>query len=847
MKHQAVSALSLFTNPATMIRFLFHQSPVVWLGVGAAVLFGSVFLFRRTLGFVRLGVVAGLLAGLGYGGSRLTGIVALWQHRMRHQTTSLGFGLPGGQSVAPTLNLNRINPLTTMPPQTLAFGLVAAVVLVIGWTLHRVLTPRTKARLFGSWDSADPGGVPKRKRKGEFELPGVEIGVNKETGKPIWVDYLDRFTHMLVVGVTGTGKTTRILAKMVYQDLWHIARGVPMDVIVMDPDAGLAEKAIQMADRLRIPRMIIDLRSEGGFESNVSFTPFAGGSLSDEIDNVRAVLREQMGEQIGSEFFKNTQDDLVRMVIQVQLPLWPQTDFIGFAELATDLRHFRSICLMVQNHASTTGPKRNAKGEEVDPVDQEWIHEMPDIEERFDRLDEHRKRIVLTAARGFVSETRTEKLTENFQTVTRGLKSVLGDLSNNEVIRRALGTGALPVLDFKQFLQNTKERGRLIAIVTGNRDVGKLFGKLFLVNLKLYALNRPGNEWTRRPVYVYTDEFRHYATNALSEMFLQGRKTRVSMTDAIQARSHLKLHSNMDFLDNVEGNSRNRIYFPGMAEADAKHLEVALGTVTTARETRSTNEAGLFSSRTLDPRVSTSEQVQPRFRMEDLLYGLEADEAVYAMTTGNKKQKPIVGKTSEADEWARKRREFREAIRHVERAQKAKEAESKQDKPSAPHAEPVPTREERDDSTAAAALIQQDRPTVSVAAAVAEDGPETAAKVEAAKFGMVNVFHTPPKWTTGDEAQKNAKEVSEPNEETMAGGSASDGESGLDVVRTSLRKRANEEEPTVSLRSQSQQKKQCPSCHQDTFELTEDRKKWCCTKCGFDRKNRSYSETPGGD
>ncbi|MHB1685394.1 MAG: type IV secretory system conjugative DNA transfer family protein [Bacilli bacterium] len=829
MKHHAVSGLSLFTNPATMIRFLFHQSPIVWIAIGAVVLVGSIFLARRTLGLVRLAVMAGLLAGLGYGGVRLTGIVAVWQHRMRHQTTSLGFfpTMPGGQSVAPTLNLNRINPLTTMPPQQLAFGLVAAAVILIVWLLHRSLTPQAKARLLGSWDSVDTGGVPKRKRKGSYELPGVELGVNKATGKAIWVDYLDRFTHTLVVGVTGTGKTSRILMKAIYQDLWHIGRGVPMDVLVVEPEGGLSKKTIQMAERLGIPCIVIDLRSEGGFESNTWFTPFAGGSLSDEIDNVRAVLREQMGEQIGSEFFRNTQDDLVRMVIQVQLSLWPETDFIGFADLITDLRHFRSVCLITQNHASKTGPKRNAKGEEVDPVDPEWAHEAPDIEARYDALDAVRKPVVLTATRGFVGDTRTEKMLENFETVTRGLKVVVGELASNEVMRRALGKSDLPVLDFKKFLQNTKDPGRLIAVVTGNRDIGKLFGKLLLVNLKLHALSRPDDEWTRRPVYVYTDEFRHYATNALSELFLQGRKSRVSMTNAIQARSHLKLHSNKDFLDSVEGNSRNRIYFPGPADADAQHLEMALGTVTTARETRSANEAGLFSSRTLDPRVSTSEQVQPRFRMEDLLFGLQGDEAIYVMLSQNQKQPPVVGKTSEADEWARKRREYREAIRHVERARKAKEAERKHDKPSTLQTELAPTQDEMDASIADAALIQQDKPAVSVAVTVAANDPKKAAKVEAAKSGKVIPLNTPV-WSTGDVAQKNAKEVSKPDEETMASGSFAasekqpEEEASSNVVRTSLRKRNPDTSPVM-----------CNKCgHPMELKKEDDEQEvWVCRSC----------------
>ncbi len=120
------------------------------------------------------------------------------------------------------------------------------------------------------------------------------------------------------------------------------------------------------------------------------------------IDHVRIILNQQMGQQEG--FFQNTQDDLVRTVIQVLLPLWPDADFLEFADLITNPYHFRAICQMVyQESAQVVKPKQ----EEV--IDPEWLSDRPYISARYRELDDRMRQVVLTASKTFLMDTMTNQ------------------------------------------------------------------------------------------------------------------------------------------------------------------------------------------------------------------------------------------------------------------------------------------------------------------------------------------------------------------------------------------------------------------------------------------------------
>ena len=811
---------------------------VVLGAIGAFALYRSGF---RALGrMAQLGTLA-VIGIAAFGVVKLHGLIAAWQNRMLHPSTpkaattatnSHAIINPLTSGTGPKLPLsalNATNPLVHENAWVIALAVVVGVLGVLTAFAYRGLSPTAKAQLLQRMQASDFDRKPRRSddNPNKFPLVGVEVGIRKDNGRPIRIEGKDRFINTLVLGSTGTGKTSRIMLKAVYQDLRSIANGTPMDVIAMDPDGGFAQAAVNMANQLGVETIIMDLR--GTMPSTVSFSPF-GGEIADIIDNVRAALQEKMGKQDG--FFQNAQDDLVRTVIQVQVPLWPEADFLQFADLVTDPIHFRAICSMVQDCAAQeAGTAKRKRKSEMDEAMSMWEHERPEVEARFHRLTPHEKSMVLSAARSFLMDTATEQKLEKLETITKGLKIVVNELATNPRLRQVFKTDELPPFDFQDFLAAGKEQpGRLVVVVTGNRPAGKLFGKLFLVTLKMYALEREGTEDTRRPVYLYVDEFAVYGTESFTEMFSQARKYRVGMMLAIQARAQL-LDVSKKFMDVVEGSCRNKIYFPAPSPDDARFLEHALGSVKNIRESYSENKLSwFFDTRNLDRRVSTQETIDPRYRLEDIAYGLSKDEAIFAMTVDNQVQTPCVGITSYADEWVKQRRGFFDVRRSQNRSQRQPTSVNVAVKVvehgvSEGRSMPASRDETNVSSPASPSKVRPtaDRNAKINVQAFARAIQEAASRVsDSSRADTVDVEPVETQTETSTQ-QGETNAYTSPNESTAQ-----------EAERTA------EEQPTIvriDLRPQRQPKR-CPQCDAAELTLTPDERKWRCPRCGFERKNR---------
>jgi hypothetical protein len=750
-------------------------------------------------------LVLGAVVVLGVGVLDVHRSIAHWQHHLRSASTvpapmlhaTKGSPLQSVFIQPKTPSLDAMSPLAKENPWIIALALVAAVVALLLFLLHRFLPRTTKAK----WRHrfvGHPVGAPRPKgRDGAYPVSPIELGVHKDTGKPICIEGKDRFINTAVLGSIGTGKTSRILLKAVYQDLVAMSQGWPMDVIVLEPDGEFAEQTIRQARAFGLQTDIIDLRSDEDsddhtyFESTVSFTPF-GGNISDTIDNVRAALQEKMGKQEG--FFQNAQDALLRSVIQIQVSLWPDTDFAQFADLITDLLHFRSICQMIHDYTTQTTGRRK-KSEAVDEWSAAWEHERTDIDMRFAKLSESAQKMVSAAARSFLMDTRSDQKIDQLEKITQGLKIVVGEIAYNPRLQQVFRTSQLPILDLKEFLNPVEDRpARVLVLVTGNQPAGKLFGKLFLVTLKMMALRRKGDETTRRPVYLYVDEFAVYGTEAYAEMFSQARKYRVGQMVAYQVRAQL-LDVSKKFQDVVEGSCRNKVYFPAPSPDDARFLEKSLGTSTNVRETHSENRLGFFGfdNRNLDRKVSRTETVDPRFRLESILYGLQANEAIFVMTEQNQAKAPVIGITSYATEWLAahtKRPSAKSIWKRRAQTPKSSAALPKTPEPASDRIAIATFRE------AAAAFASDDR----VAAKQEEAVPVASSHVPSSPSPPAAIAPTPALPTEG-------------------------------VKRTNLQKtRTSPADGSNPF---------CPVCHQAmVLEARENKQKWVCHACGHERKKR---------
>jgi len=529
----------------------------------------------------------------------------------------------------------------------------------------------------------------------------------------------------------------------------------------------------------------------------------------------------------------------------VQVPIWQETDFVQFSELVTDPVHFRAVCFMVYDHAMRRSPERGkGKKDENGSVADLWMHECPYVEARYDEMEEHYRSMVLSAARSFLMDTRTEAKLEHLEKITKGLKIVVNELATNERMRQVLRRGQLPMFDFESFFQAGKEEpGRVIVVITGNRTFGKLFGKLFLITMKTYALSRSGSEWTRRPVYLYADEFSGFGTDSFIEAFSQIRKYRVAMMLAIQARSQLQDVSKK-FLEVVEGNCRNEIVFPAPSSNDAKFFEDALGTVVNVKETHMENKLNWFGfdNRNRDRRISTREDVDPRFRIEDLSFGLSKDEAVFLMTVDNQAQVPFIGYTSVADAWVRQTRGFlapslgrrrsdsvRPSVQWIRRLKQEvhlRAGDSEFEVMPQTDENSCPKTSEETALVGATFVKPMTNPNVLI--------PVQSLTVLTRLQAIDEARSAQPEPTSVLAETLRPKASGIATSSSVSSDDVDQNQATPSVQRFDLRRRAMPDIP-----SESRQGKQCPGCQAAYLELTADERKWRCPRCGFDRKNRA--------
>ncbi|WP_258112367.1 type IV secretory system conjugative DNA transfer family protein [Alicyclobacillus sp. SP_1] len=782
-----------------------------WLLIGGG-LYGVYRYVYRIVGYGYTALVLGAGVFCGFGVFEVHRDLAHWQRTLRPTTTAPYPALSGTKGslmhtvlVQPSMpSLNGFSPLAKENPWIVAIALVLGAIGLLGYLLYRGLpatvTAKWRQRLL------EGKAVPARWSQGHdgaYPISPIELGIHKDTGKPIRIEGKDRFINTAVLGSIGTGKTSRILLKAVYQDLVAMSQGWPMDVIVLEPDGEFAEQTIRQAKAFGIETDIIDLRSGEDeadhpyWESTVSFTPFGGSTLADTIDNVRAALQEKMGKQEG--FFQNAQDALLRSVLQIQVSLWPDTDFAQFADLITDILHFRSICQMIHDYTTqTTGGRK--KSEALDEWSAAWEYERTEIETRLAKLPDSVQKMVSTAARSFLMDTRSDQKIDQLEKITQGLKIVVGEIAYNPRLQRVFRTSQLPILDLKKFLNPVEDRpARVLVLVTGNQPAGKLFGKLFLVTLKMMALRRKGDENTRRPVYLYVDEFAVYGTEAYAEMFSQARKYRVGQMVAYQVRAQL-LDVSKKFQDVVEGSCRNKVYFPAPSPEDAGFLEKSLGSLAKVRETHSENRLGFFGfdNRTLDRKVSRTETVDPRFRLENILYGLQANEAIFVMTEQNQAKAPVVGQTSYATDWLKQNAPTRSKPKRRPRQSTSEK----------------PTQTNTFDRVSIAALRE-------AAATASEDAPNASCAP----------LPSPNRGETQATPTSKVPSVPSKKDETPTATPPSLVGTAERVKRTHLHKRAMEVTPGTN--------PICPACGQPLrLEERETKQKWVCPACGFERKKR---------
>ncbi len=143
-----------------------------------------------------------------------------------------------------------------------------------------------------------------------------------------------------------------------------------------------------------------------------------------------------------------------------------------------------------------------------------------------------------------------------------GVKNILCNRTNN--------------LEFDKALLN----GEVTFVCTRRGDLGanahKAFGIFFLLLMQQSVLSRPGNDSTRIPHFLYIDDFPEFLCKAIEPIFTVYRKYKVGNILSAQTLSQLNGDEKGNFKDEILANCVNKAIFGNALPEDVKWWETEL-------------------------------------------------------------------------------------------------------------------------------------------------------------------------------------------------------------------------------------------------------------------------------
>jgi len=374
----------------------------------------------------------------------------------------------------------------------------------------------------------------------------IELNDEKEptgTLEPEILPQDDRFLHMLIIGATGSGKTSQILLPMTLQDIKNEESGVT----IIEPKGDYAVKAAMMAKEYNRPCFYFN----PAMDDCPFFNPMAGVE-TEIIENM--VLTFKMLNPDSSTYFLDMNETLMRNSLKVLKRLDANEGVDG--KWATMI----NLGKLMQNGGGW-GRDTVTKFSRITTKTSEEAKENADI------------------AAWFLNDYLAER-SKSYEN-TSGVRSQVTKITSNQYLRKILNPdidkGQKNDIDFDQHLAD----GGVIAISTAQDVLGGLssyLGYFLILQFQSCVFRRPGNEKTRRPNYLYIDEFQAYANEGFSQMLQQGRSYRVAAHLATQARAQMGSgREAKKFIEVVSTNARNVIVFPGGSKEDAEYYSKTFG------------------------------------------------------------------------------------------------------------------------------------------------------------------------------------------------------------------------------------------------------------------------------
>lgn len=135
-----------------------------------------------------------------------------------------------------------------------------------------------------------------------------------------------------------------------------------------------------------------------------------------------------------------------------------------------------------------------------------------------------------------------------------GVKNILCNRTKNLNYDKALANGEITFV--------CTRRGDL------GRNINTAFGLFFILLMQYSVLRRPGTEKTRIPHFLYIDEFYPYVTSSVEPLFTLYRKYKVGIILSIQNLAQLDSADSSKFKQTILSNCNNKIIFGNNSPED---------------------------------------------------------------------------------------------------------------------------------------------------------------------------------------------------------------------------------------------------------------------------------------
>lgn len=369
----------------------------------------------------------------------------------------------------------------------------------------------------------------------------VIIGWEKETHKPIVLREEARYLHELVVGATGTGKTSTTILNRLVQDLIRIARGRKIGVCVLEPKGDLIRDVLKLCVKLGIPKSKIKVIDPTNLAESIKYNPFMG-PLESASETFRGVLDALTENQ--DAFFKGQQSETAALYTMLgKIYYGDKFSIIHMQALYTDPRFLADVTEKVRqwlkgkyNEVSLSSDEKSVL-ERYDRICSYFENEVLDYKTY--RTKDEILPLMYPAGHKHEGKQVVESLKDKFVT---GAKKHVNDICMNEMLSRLMVTDdGDEVLDIDSFLQN----GGILLVNTALGELEELsmsFGQFFIRQFQSSVFRRPNEEsgFKRFPIFNYIDEFPLYINESFKNLLTLGRSYMVGTLIAIQSLGQLE-------------------------------------------------------------------------------------------------------------------------------------------------------------------------------------------------------------------------------------------------------------------------------------------------------------------